>query len=291
MSTFLDVTLNGIALGSAYALIALAFVIIYKATGVINFAQGTMMLAGALIAYSIHDEWGLSFYPSLLLALVAGALLGIVIERLIMRHLVGQPAFAQLMVTIGVLFVLTEVCNDIWGISPLVFTTPWGNDTVTIGGATLAVANLWRIGFTAVAMLIFFAFFRYSSTGLSMRATALDQEAALAQGISARRVYMTAWGISGAVATLAGVLLTTSFGLGPNLQFLALLAFPAMILGGLDSPGGAVVGGLVIGVSQNIASQYFPMNGFDQVFPYVVMIAVLLVRPFGLWGTEEVRRI
>lgn len=264
--------------------------IIYKATGVINFAQGVMMLFGAYFAYAVHNQWGLTFYPALIVAMIAGALLGVLIERLMMRFLVGQPPFAQLMVTIGILFVLTEVINDIWGVSPLVLTVPWSG-TATVGGAVIAVANLWRIGFTAVAMLAFFLFFRFSSTGLSMRATALDQEAALAQGISSRRVYIMAWAISGAVGTLAGVLLTTSYGLNPSLQFIALLAFPAMILGGLDSPGGAIVGGLVIGISQNIASRYFPMNGFDLVFPYVVMIGILLVRPFGLWGTKEVRRI
>jgi branched-chain amino acid transport system permease protein len=290
MSTFLDLVLNGIALGAAYALVALGFVIIYKATGVINFSQGVMMLFGAYFCYAVHDQWGLTFYPALIVAMIAGALLGLLLERLIMRFLVGQPPFAQLMVTIGILFVLTEVINDVWGVSPLVLSVPWSGQ-VTVGGAVIANSNLWRIGFAAAAMLAFFAFFRYSNTGLSMRATALDQEAALAQGISARRVYITAWAVAGAVGTLAGVVLTTSYGLNPALQYIALLAFPAMILGGLDSPGGAIVGGLVIGISQNIASKYFPMNGFDQVFPYVVMIAILLIRPFGLWGTKEVRRV
>ena len=290
MKTFLDLLLNGVALGAAYALVALAFVIIYKATGVINLSQGTIMLVGALIMYSISEQWGVPFYPALLLAMAAGALLGIVLERLIMRHLVGEPAFAQLMVTIGILFVLTEVGNNVWGVDPLVLHIPW-RGTAHWAGATISVSNLWRMGFAALAMLAFFAFFRFSTTGLAMRATALDQEAALAQGISARRVHMTAWGVAGAVGTLAGVMLTATYGLTPELQFFALLAFPAMILGGLDSPGGAVVGGLIIGLAQNIASEYFPMRGFDQVFPYVVMIAILLVRPFGLWGTREVQRI
>lgn len=290
MKTFLDLTLNGMALGAAYALVALAFVIIYKATGVINFSQGTMMLMGALVMYTISEQWGVPFYPALLLAMLAGALLGIVLERLVMRHLIGEPPFAQLMVTIGILFVLTEVGNNVWGVNPLVLDIPW-KGTARWAGATIAISNLWRMGFAALAMIAFFLFFRFSTTGLAMRATALDQEAALAQGISARRVHLTAWGIAGAVGTLAGVMLTATYGLTPELQFFALLAFPAMILGGLDSPGGAVVGGLIIGLAQNIAAEYFPMKGFDQVFPYVVMIAILLVRPFGLWGTKEVQRI
>lgn len=290
MKTFLDLTLNGMALGAAYALVALAFVIIYKATGVINFSQGTMMLMGALIMYTISEQWGVPFYPALLLAMAAGALLGIVLERLVMRHLIGEPPFAQLMVTIGILFVLTEIGNDVWGVKALVLDIPW-RGTAHWAGATISISNLWRMGFAALALILFFLFFRFSTTGLAMRATALDQEAALAQGISARRVHLTAWGIAGAVGTLAGVMLTATYGLTPELQFFALLAFPAMILGGLDSPGGAVVGGLIIGLAQNIAAQYFPMKGFDQVFPYVVMIAILLVRPFGLWGTKEVQRI
>lgn len=290
MSVFLDLTLNGLALGAAYALVALAFVIIYKATGVINFSQGTVMWMGALFMYAISEQWGLPFYLALVLAMAAGALLGVILERLVMRHLVGEPPFAQLMVTIGILFVLTEVGNNVWGVSPLVLDVPW-KGTVRWAGATIAVANLWRMAFATLALGAFFLFFRLSTTGLAMRATALDQEAALAQGISARRVHMTAWGIAGAVGTLAGVMLTTSYGLHPELQFFALLAFPAMILGGLDSPGGAVVGGLIIGLAQNIAAQYFSFNGFDQVFPYVLMIGILLVRPFGLWGTKEVQRI
>jgi branched-chain amino acid transport system permease protein len=229
--------------------------------------------------------------------MLGGAVVGAVLERLVLRHLVGQPPFTQVMVTIGLMFVITEVCATFWGLDALDLKDPWGLGTTTVGGAVVSDAYLWRMVLTAAVFAVFFAFFRYSATGLAMRATAIDQEAAQAQGISPRRVHLLAWSVAGAVAAIGGVMLSAGpGGLNPQVQFIALLAFPAMILGGLDSPGGAVVGGLAIGVTQSLAAQYFDEwfpwlgGGFDQVFPYIIMIAVLLARPYGLWGTREVRR-
>ncbi|HVX19645.1 MAG TPA: branched-chain amino acid ABC transporter permease [Acidimicrobiales bacterium] len=293
MKVFLDIVLNGAAVGAVYALVALGFVIIYKATGVINFAQGGFMLVGAYLAFNARVTWGLPFWLAVVICIVGGALVGWLVEATILRFMVGQPVFAQLMVTIGLLFVIQEIVATIWGVDRQDLQAPWGNKVVTVGGATLSQLRLFTIITAVVVMLLFFAFFRYSSLGLAMRATAVDPEAALAQGISARRVYGVAWAISGAVAAIGGVLYAAPpAGLDPTLQFVALLAFPAIVLGGLDSPVGAVVGGLIIGWSQQFASHYMKWGqGFPDVFPYLVMIAVLLVRPSGLFGTEEVRRV
>lgn len=293
MSTFLDIFINGAAVGAAYALVALGFVVIYKATGVINFAQGGFMLVGSYLAYNFHQTWGLPFYLALVMALVGGALVGWLAEVAILRFMVGQPPFAQIMVTIGLLFVIQEVVSAIWGPDTLDMGSPWGNRTVKLGGATISHQNVWTLVFAFIVVVAFFFFFRFTSLGLAMRATSIDQEAALAQGISARRVYGVSWAIAGAVGALAAIMLTAQpAGISPALQFTALLAFPAIILGGLDSPVGAIVGGLVIGISQAIAAKWIHWGtGFSDVFPYVVMIAILLVKPYGLFGTREVRRV
>ena len=298
MTEFLQLTFQGIALGSQYALIALGFVVIYKATGVINFAQGGFVLVGAYLGYNFTQTWDLPFYLALVMAMVAGAILGAVVERLLLRHMVGQPVFAVLMITIGLLFVLEQTATSVWGFDNLNLGDPWGIDTVRVGDLNLAIADLWTIALASVAMLLFFAFFRYTATGVAMRATALDQEAAVAQGISAGRIFALAWAVSGAVAALGGVTLAAGPAqLAPGISFIALAAFPAMILGGLDSPAGAVVGGIVIGVTQSLTAGYQPDHAewlgtnFHIVMPYVVMILILLVRPYGLFGTREVRRV
>jgi branched-chain amino acid transport system permease protein len=289
---------SGIALGAKYALVALGFVIIFKATGVINFAQASFVLVGGYLTFNAVNTWGLSFYPSVLVALVGGALLGIAIEALILRRMVGEAPFTLIMVTIGVLYVIDNLVTAIWGPDLQNLGDPWGSDTISVGDVVLPVRELWSIGITAVVLLLFFLFFRYSPLGLAMRATALDQEAAMAQGISARTVYRASWAIAGVVAALAGVMLSSGpAALSPTVGLVALAAFPAMILGGLESPLGAVVGGLIIGLVQQLTALLQPEyaewlgDSFQNVSPYLVMILILMVRPYGLFGTKEVRRV
>lgn len=298
MTEFLQLLFQGIALGSQYALIALGFVVIYKATGVINFAQGGFVLVGAYLAYNFNQTWDLPFPLALLLAMAAGALLGAIVERLLLRRMVGEPVFAVLMITIGLLFVLEQSATSMWGFDNLNLGDPWGIETVEVADLNLAVADLWTIGLAAAAMAAFFAFFRYTATGVAMRATAVDQEAAAAQGIAPGRIFALAWAVSGAVAALGGITLAAGPAqLAPGISFVALAAFPAMILGGLDSPAGAVLGGIIIGVTQSLTAGYQPDyaewlgTNFHTVMPYVVMILILLVRPYGIFGTREVRRI
>jgi branched-chain amino acid transport system permease protein len=212
--------------------------------------------------------------------------------------MVGQPVFAVIMVTIGLLFIIEQVVTGVWGFDRLELGDPWGISKVDVGSVVLAVKDIWTIVLAAVVMVAFFAFFRYSRLGVAMRATAFDQEAAIANGISARRIFALSWAISAAVATLAGVMMTTGGGgVRPDIEFIALLAFPAIILGGLDSPAGAVLGGVIMGLSQTLTAGYQPKyaswlgEGFSSVMPYVVMIVILLVRPYGFFGTKEVRRV
>jgi branched-chain amino acid transport system permease protein len=229
---------------------------------------------------------------------VGVALVGALIERTVLRRMVGQPVFAVIMITIGLLFVIDQVITAIWGFEALNLNDPWGIDTVDVGEVALGVVDLWTLAIAAAVLAGFFAFFRYTDWGVAMRATAFDQEAALAQGISARKVFALSWAIAGALAALAGVTLASgAAAVTPTLSLIALAAFPAMIVGGLDSPLGAVLGGLIIGLTQALVSGYqddiapWLGDGFSRVAPYVVMIIILLVRPYGLFGTPEVRRV
>jgi branched-chain amino acid transport system permease protein len=289
---------SGLAVGCKYALIALGFSIVFKATGVINFAQAAMVLIGAYLTFNFAQTWDLNFYLSLVLAMVCGALLGVVIEALVLRRLVGESPAAVIMVTIGLLYVLENVTTAIWGPENHNLGDPWGVETRELVGVTIADRDLWTIGATALAVGAFFVFFRYSSLGLAMRAAAFDPEAAMAQGIPARRVYRVSWAIAGLVAALAGATLASgATQLSPGTGSIALIAFPAIILGGLDSPLGAVVGGVIIGLVQQftalLSPEYFDWVGdsFERVSPYLVMIVILLIRPYGLFGTKEVRRV
>jgi branched-chain amino acid transport system permease protein len=297
MTKFLELCVQGVATGAQYALVALGFVIIYRATGVINFAQAGFVVLGAYFAYNFHHTFDIPFYPAMVLAMAAGALVGVVVEATVLRRLVGQPPFVVIMITIGVLTIIEQIVTTIWGANPLPLGDPWGVHSVKAGNITLRVTDLWTIGIVAGVVVLFFLFFRYSRLGVAMRATAVDLEAALAQGISVRRVVGVSWAIAGLVAALAGVTLAGGgAGVRPDIELVAFAAFPAIILGGLDSPGGAVVGGLIIGLAQSLTAGYQPEyaswlgQGFNLVMPYVVMIIILMVRPYGLFGQRRVRR-
>lgn len=293
-----ELAFAGTVRGALYALVALGFVVIYKSTGVINFAQGGLLLLGTYLTYNARVTWGLAFWPAVGLAALLTALVGVLVERTVLRRMIGQPVFAVVMVTLGLLIIVQQVVPAIWKYERLDLGDPWGVRSVTLGSLTVEHKDLWTLALTALALAAFFAFFRFSRYGLAMRATAFDQEAAMAQGISASRVVALSWAIAGVVATLAGVMLSAgSGGVEPGKDLIALAAFPAIILGGLDSPLGAVVGGFAIGISQALTAGYQPQHaaflgqGFDTVLPYVVMVLILLVRPYGLFGTRTVVRV
>jgi branched-chain amino acid transport system permease protein len=298
MNDLLQLSFAGIALGARYALVALGFVVIHRATGVINFAQGSILALGAYFTFNAHVTWGLNFYVSALIAIAASAIVGVLVERFLLRRMTGQPVFSIIMITIGLLFVLDQVITMVWGQDAQNLEDPWGIRTVTAGELVMAVVDLWTIALALIVVVAFFVFFRYSGLGLAMRAVAIDEEAAMARGISVRRVVATAWGIAGAVAAIAGITLASGpAALRPSLGLVALAAFPAMILGGLDSPLGAVIGGFIIGLTQTLTAGYQPQHAawlgddFQAVTPYVVMIVILMVRPYGLFGVKEVERL
>lgn len=298
MSDLPQFLVAGLSLGSIYALICLGFVVVYRATGVINFAQGVLVVLGAYLVHEFAVRQGLPFALAVLLAMAVVAAFCVLLERLIFRPLVGQPVTSMILVTLGVVFVVEQICAALWGYDVVMVGDPWGVRTVTLGGTAVRVADLWTIGAAGAALVGFFALFRLTTLGIAMRAGSADPEAALAHGISPRAIHGISWAIAGAVAVVAGVLLASGpKGVDLTVGVVAYRALPAMILGGLDSSEGAVVGGITIGLVEVLSAAYlvpaFPALGpnFHVIVPYFVMILVLLIRPHGLFGRHEVRRV
>jgi branched-chain amino acid transport system permease protein len=301
VTKFFQLLASGAALGAVYALVGLGFVVIYRATGVINFAQAGMVVLGAFLVYNATSTWDLPFWLAVLVSMGIGALLGIVLERVILRRMTGRPVYAVILVTVGLLLLIEPIVTTIWRNPATNIETPWGLSQVTIGDVRVLQVDVATVVLAALVLAAFFTFFRYTKFGVAMRATAIDSEAALAQGINVRRIVALSWAIAGVVAVLAGTMLGSgagpASGLGAGIAIIALKALPAVVLGGLDSPLGAVVGGLIIGIAEVLTAGYqddilpFLPSGFASVMPWVVMLVVLLVRPYGLFGTREVRRI
>ena len=299
MAYFIQLVFAGVALGCIYALIGLGFSIIFKASEVINFAQGELLLVGAYVVSSGVFAWHLNFIFALALGVAVTVVIGLLFERFILRRMVGRPVFSILMITIGLDTILRTAVVVGWGSNPIPAASPFTiANGFNIGGVHFGADDLLTIIVTVILCALLFYFFQYTRYGLAMRATALDQEAALAVGINIRTVYALAWGIAAAVATIGGVFLAFgSYAMDPSLGGAALLAFPAIILGGVDSIAGAVVGGIIIGLVQDLTAGYesqvasFLGAGIHQITPYLVMILVLLIRPYGLFGSRKAERI
>jgi branched-chain amino acid transport system permease protein len=290
---------GGLGQGSAYALIALGFVVIYRSTKVISFAQPALMIIGAtMVSYlAAGVEPALPFFLAVPAAMLLTALLAMGVERTTLRPMIGKPVFTVAIITIGVDIALRVIVNRFLGTNIRAVGDPWGLSVFTVAGVPLQVRFLAMIVALLVVIAVLFAFFRYAKVGLAMRAAALDQEVSLAQGISVGAVFSLSWGIAGALAALAGMFVGTSSGIDQNTWTIALKALPAIVVGGLDSIGGAVIGGLVVGLVESLVATYQPDYApwlganFALVSPYVVLLLVLLVRPYGLFGTPEVERV
>lgn len=297
MRDFLQFLLSGIAVGSIYALAALGFVLIYKSSRVINFAHGQFIAIGAFAAYALATWAKLPFWLAALLAILAAAFLGFAVEKIFLKRMVGQPIISVIMVTIGLASVLDG----------LMYLTPFGSGNfsyppflppggLSLGGVSISYTQLLAIGFTAIFLLLFTWFFRRSTLGVSMRAVADDQMASMSVGVSVERVFALAWAVAGLTAAAAGIVVGTVSGLNQGgLIGIGLAVFPAVILGGLDSIPGAVVGGVTIGVLQQLAAgylnQYVPGGGTEYVLPFVVLLVMLWFKPYGLFGIEEIERV
>lgn len=295
MQNFTQLLIGGISLGAVYALLALGFVLVFKATGVINFAYPALLLVGA---YTTARAGELPFPVAAILGICAAVVIAALVDRVLVRRMRGGSVIAVSIMTIGVGVLLqTEIIRRI-GIDVLPIGDPWGSGVVTLGGLTIPQTRIAALVVGLALIACFFAWFKFSVWGVAMRATAEDHETAALMGIPGGRISAASWAVAGGLAAVAGLFVTMfpSPGLEPTTSAVALRAFPAAIIGGLDSTGGAVVGGLVIGVTEVLTQGYeghltFLGLGFHAVMPYLVMVLVLLVRPTGLFGTRELHRV
>lgn len=296
MTRFLEAVADGLGRGSVYALIALGFVIIYKSSRVISFAQPGFMIAGVvLVTYLVQVSW-LGFWGAMALGAVLTALLALGIERAVIRPMIGRPIFAIAIITIGIDIILRTVAHAYIG--PLVrhVGDPWGRSLLHLGPIRMEQRHLAAVVTAAVLVALLFVFFRYTRMGLAMRAVSEDQEAALAQGVSVGAVFALSWALAGGLAAVAGTFAAAGVSVDTTFWPIALYALPVIILGGLDSLLGAVVAGLAIGVLRALADQYpdwleWLGRNPSVIVPWLVMVLVLVLRPYGLFGTREVERV
>ncbi|GIH08589.1 branched-chain amino acid ABC transporter permease [Rhizocola hellebori] len=292
----MEAVIRGLGRGSIYALLALGFVIIFKATRVISFAQPAFMLAGAVLVTFLVGPLG--FWGALIAATLLTALLALGVERSAVRPMVGRPAFVVAIITLGVDIAVRVVVNAFLGINVRQVDDPWGLKTVELAGLRVEQRHIAVLLTTTVLVAGLFAYFRFTRMGLAMRAASYDQEAALAQGVSVGSVFAVSWAMAGGLAAVAGTFVAAGENVDGLMWRIALVALPVIILGGLDSLPGAVVGGLLVGVLQELAAnyqaEYAPVwlgENVSIITPYVVMLLVLLVKPYGLFGTREVERV
>ncbi|HZF82434.1 MAG TPA: branched-chain amino acid ABC transporter permease [Burkholderiaceae bacterium] len=286
----LQLLLSGIAQGCIYGLIALGFVLIYKATETVSFAQGDLMMLGAFTAFAGMTLFGLPFWLAAILAVVAMAAFGMLVELAVIRPILGQPQFSIVMLTIGIGYVLRGLITMVPGIGTETHTlpVPYKDQVWTLGGLVVNVEQAVVIGATAVLCVLLFAMFRYSKLGIAMQASSQNQLAAYYMGIPVKRLNGLVWGLAAAVATVAGMLLAPITFVHANMGLIGLKAFPAAVVGGFGSLPGAIVGGLVIGVVESFAGFYLP-DGFKDTAPYIVVLAMLMLKPNGLFG-EKLRK-
>ncbi|MCK1394384.1 branched-chain amino acid ABC transporter permease [Bradyrhizobium sp. 1] len=290
MQYLIQLLISGLAVGAIYGLIAMAFAVIYKSTGLVNFAQGEMTMIVAYVAWTISTTISGNVFVVAFGAIVAAVLLGLVIERVVMRPMLGEPVFSTVMVTIGLAVILRSSINFIWDAYPHALDLGVGRHVVRIGSIGVRTGQIAVI--TTLLLLIagIWAFFRYSKFGIAMRAVAADDRTALLMGISAPRVHGFAWAASSAIAGIAGVFFAMSYDLSPAMFQLGLKAFPATILGGLDAVLGSGLGGLLIGVTENLAGGYVS-SGMKEVAGFLMIIIVLMIRPFGIFGERDIERV
>lgn len=298
---FIQMLSDGLGNGAIYALLAVGFVVIYKSTQVISFAQPALMVVGAVAVSYFSVEIGVPFVLAVLAGMAFAAIVGLGTERVALRPLVGRPPFIAAIVTLGADVVIRNVANRFIGANPRQIGDPFGFGSFDISGASISQRDVAAFVVGMVVFGILFAFFKYSRFGLAMRAAAFDQEVALAQGINVGTVFAVSWAMAGALAALAGTFLFGESGVDQLGFVRAFKALPAIILGGLDSVGGALIGGLSVGLVEAMFNTYqgdgagqflaFLGSNFAGVSPYVLMLLVLLVRPYGLFGTPEIERV
>ena len=285
-----DLIVSGIAVGSLYGLVAMGFAVIYKSTGLVNFAQGEMTMVVAYLAWSVATHLTGNVFVVAGAAIIGGMILGLLIERVVMRPMLGEPIFASVLVTVALAVILRSSITLIWDAYPHGLDLGVGRTIIRFGGIGVRTGQIAVIVTLLLMLVAVWAFFRYSKFGVAMRAVAGDDRTALLMGISAARVHAIAWAASSVIAGIAGVFFAISYDLSPAMFQLGLKAFPATILGGLDAVLGSGVGGILIGITENLAGGYLG-SGTKEVAGFAMIVVVLMVRPFGIFGERDIERV
>lgn len=294
MTFFLQMLVTGIVVGSIYGLVALGFVLIYRASGALNLANGELVIIGPYICLILMTAYRIPFIFALIITLVFSAILGLVIERLVIRPLQSAPVVSVIMATIGLSSLLGGAVHMIWGHQTRVFPQVFPSTPINFSGVIITPVYLWSFIVVISLLILFLLFFKFSKMGIAMRAVADDQQAAQSMGISVKYVYAATWAIASVVAAVGGVLLGNINGLSPTMAAIGLTVLPVVILGGLDSVLGAIVGGFIIGILQNMAGGYLdPLigGGLKEVAPFIVVLLILMLKPYGLFGSRGIERV
>ena len=290
MTQFFQLLIIGLSVGSIYAIVSVGFVLVFKATEIFNFAQGNLMVVGAYFGYTLIRTAHLPSVLAIVGAVLAAGVVGVGLHLTLFRPMLGKPVLSIIMATIGLALIIDALVVIVYGPIGLSYPKVLPNQVLDVHGVRISTLDLLIIAIAALCVVVFAVFFRASSLGLQMRATAENFEAAALSGVNADRVFATALGIGTALAAVGGVLLATTNLLSVDLSSIAFLAFPAIVIGGLESIPGAVAGGLAVGVIQSMAAGYVSQDA-QTVVVYLVLIVVLMIRPYGLFGQREIVRV
>lgn len=286
---------NGLVVGSLYGLVAMSFVLVYKASRVVNFAQGEFLLVGAWTCWWLLQACKLPFAVSFLIVMGGMTVLGLLIQVVVLRPLVGQPIISVIMVTIGMSVFLQAITKLVFGSTAQTYPDIIEQKTTVFFGMAFETIYLVSAVVAACAMAAFGWLFKYTKVGLAMRATAFDQQVASSLGIPVRNMFAVSWAISAVVSGFAGIVVGAVSGVSSGLSAIGLKVFPAVILGGMDSIVGAIVGGVLVGLIENLAEfadgQYLHLGNLFTIVPFYVLVVVLMIKPYGLFGTRAIERI
>ncbi len=295
LTLLLQLTLNGLIVGALYGVVAMSFVLIYKASQVVNFAQGEFLLVGAWVCWWFLVDWQLPFWAGFLFTLVFMTLFGLVLQVVVLRPLIGEPVISVIMATIGLGIFFQALMKWIFGVFAKPFPPIFATERVSVLGLEVQTVYLVSLAISLLIMLGFAWFFTSSKHGLAMRATAFDQQVAQSLGVSVPKVFAMSWAISAVVSAVAGVVVGVVNGVSSALSFYGIKVFPAVILGGLDSVLGAVLGGIIIGLLENwahyIDSQWLNWGNMFQIAPFYALVLILMLKPYGLFGTKNIERV
>ena len=293
MELFLQLLVSGVVIGSIYGVVGMGFVIIYKSTSILNFAQGELLMLGAYICVALVATYpiGIAF----VLTLVFMAVLGVLMERVLLRPMIGEPVISVIMLTLGLSSVLRAIVQGFWGTDTRPYPEIFPTAPVQLGPLPVSQGYLYSLGSVLVLLGLFSLFFKYSRAGIAMRATAFSQQVALSMGISVKHIFALSWSIAAVVSAVGGILLGgIRGGVDGAFALFGLKVIPVVILGGLDSVGGAIVGGIIMGILENLSGGYLdPLfgGGVKEVAPFVALVVILTIRPYGLFGKVKIERV